>query len=56
MSVDAAHQAGFGENCQMTKRRPVERALDDLVRMGCLKQSRNDPERGWLREWVRIKY
>ena len=34
----------------------VEYALRDLVRMRCIKQSVNDPERWWLREWVNIKY
>ena len=33
-----------------------DRALDDLVSMSCLKQSRNNPERWWLREWVSIRY
>lgn len=34
----------------------VNRALDDLVKMRCIKQSVNDPERWWLREWVQVKY
>lgn len=32
------------------------RALDDLLKMRCLQPSKNDPDRWWLREWVRIKY
>jgi hypothetical protein len=34
----------------------INRALDDLKRMGCIKQSANDPQQWWLREWVLIKY
>jgi hypothetical protein len=34
----------------------IDRALDDLVKMRCIKQSASDPERWWLREWVQIKY
>lgn len=34
----------------------VNRVLDDLARMGCIKQSANDPQRWWLREWVRVNY
>lgn len=34
----------------------VDRVLDDLVRMRCVQQSKNDPNRWWLREWVSIKY
>lgn|GEM_PF-2246436 len=34
----------------------VDRALDDLVNMRCLQQSRNDSERWWLKEWVNVKY
>jgi hypothetical protein len=34
----------------------VDYALDDLVRMRCIKQSVNDVGRWWLREWVTIQY
>jgi len=34
----------------------VEYALADLARMRCIKQSVNDRERWWLREWVTIRY
>ncbi|MHB8289109.1 MAG: hypothetical protein ACYDEY_07725 [Acidimicrobiales bacterium] len=34
----------------------VDRALDELVRMRCVQQSKNDANRWWLREWVNIKY
>ena len=31
-------------------------ALGTLERMQCIKRSRNDPARWWLREWIRVKY
>ena len=31
-------------------------ALRDLCRMRCIEQSSRDPERWWLREWVRVKF
>jgi hypothetical protein len=34
----------------------VDYALQDLERMGCIQQSRSDPDRWWLREWVRVRY
>lgn len=35
--------------------REVETALEDLIGLGCIRQSR-DPARWRLREWVRVKY
>jgi hypothetical protein len=34
----------------------TDRALADLVKMRCAQQSKKDPNRWWLREWVRIEY
>jgi hypothetical protein len=34
----------------------IDCALEDLAKMKCIKQSSSDPERWWLREWVKIKY
>jgi hypothetical protein len=55
-TVDAVNleRAAFGK--QSLSAMEVNRTLDDLARMGCIKQSANDPQRWWLREWVRIKY
>ena len=47
-------RAAFGK--QPLSAMEVDRALADLARMGCIKQSANDPQRWWLREWVRINY
>lgn len=47
-------RAAFGMRPLSTKE--VNRVLDDLARMGCIKQSVNDPKRWRLREWVRIGY
>lgn len=54
--LDAVNRerAAFGK--QPLSAMEVNRALDDLARMGCIKQSANDPQRWWLREWVRITY
>lgn len=54
--LDAVNRerASFGK--QPLSAMEVNRALDDLARMGCIKQSASDPQRWWLREWVRIKY
>jgi hypothetical protein len=55
-ALDAINRerAAFGK--QSLSAMEVNRALDDLASMGCIKQSANDPQRWWLREWVRIKY
>jgi hypothetical protein len=34
----------------------IDYALEDLVKVRCIRQSSKDPERWWLREWVRVKY
>lgn len=34
----------------------IDYALEELVKMRCIRQSSKDPERWWLREWVRVKY
>ena len=41
---------------QPLSEREVVYALDDLVKMRCIGQSSSDPERWWLREWVKVKY
>jgi hypothetical protein len=41
---------------QPLSQREIDYALDDLVKMRCIKQSSSDPERWWLREWVKVKY
>lgn len=55
-TLDAVNRerAAFGN--QPLSAMEVDRALSDLARMGCIEQSANDPQRWWLREWVRIRY
>ena len=47
-------RADFGQQSLSIKE--IEYALKNLERMGCIKESRNDTGRWWLREWVDIKY
>ena len=44
----------FGQ--QQLSVKEVDYALRDLERMGCIHQSRSDPDSWWLREWVRVRY
>jgi len=55
-TLDAVNRerAAFGK--QPLSAMEVDRALSDLSRMGCIEQTASDPQRWWLREWVRITY
>jgi hypothetical protein len=55
-TLDAVNRERAEFGMQPLSAMQVNRALDDLVKMGCVKQSANDPQRWWLREWIRIKY
>lgn len=42
----------FEKYIPLINKKELEDTLTDLVRMGCIKRSRNDPQEWWLREWV----
>lgn len=54
--LDAVNRERTAFGKQPLSAMEVDRAFADLARMGCIKQSVNDPQRWWLREWVQIKY
>ena len=53
---DAVRRERMAFGLQPLTAQEVDYALEELVRMGCIRQSVNDVGRWWLREWVRIKY